>query len=429
VDAAHAAKVAVLLDVVYNHLGPEGNVLPAFGPYFSERHRTPWGAALNFDGPGSEGVRRYFVDNALYWLAEYHLDGLRLDAVHAIVDTSRRPFLAELSHAVRELERSLGRPLHLIAESDANDPRLVQHPDRGGLGLGAVWSDDFHHAVHAALTGERAGYYADFGTTAALAKSFRDVFVLDGGHSVYRGRRHGAPVGDVARDRFVVFLQNHDQIGNRAHGERLDALLCPRTRRVATSLLLLYPGIPHLFMGEEYADPAPFLYFVDFEDVALLDAVRAGRRREFEAFGFGDVPDPASLATFERSRVNASLARERAPARRQALYARLLSLRRTEPALTPGAADVEVAHDEEARWLRVQYRRAGARPLFAAFTIGSDATALPTPSAPGPWRLLLASEEVEFGGGGTEVPREVAPGAELVLPPQLAVLFAAEARP
>jgi maltooligosyltrehalose trehalohydrolase len=250
VDASHAAGLAVLLDVVYNHLGPEGNVLPAFGPYFSERHRTPWGAALNFDGPGSDEVRRNFLDNALHWLAEYHLDGLRLDAVHAIVDLSARPFLAELAEAVRRLERTLGRPLHVIAESDANDPRLLRSPERDGLGMDAVWNDDFHHAVHAALTGERAGYYADYGTTAALAKSFDDVFVFDGAYSAHRERRHGAAATGLARDRFVVFVQNHDQIGNRAQGERLEALLPPAACRLATSLLLLSPGLPLLFMGE-----------------------------------------------------------------------------------------------------------------------------------------------------------------------------------
>jgi len=425
VDAAHASGLAVLLDVVYNHLGPEGNVLPAFGPYFSERHQTPWGAALNFDGPGSDEVRRYFVDNALHWLAEYHLDGLRLDAVHAIVDLSARPFLAELADAVRGLERGLGRPLHVIAESDANDPRLVRSPARGGLGLDAVWNDDFHHAVHAALTGERSGYYADYGSAAALAKSFEDGFVLDGGYSVSRGRRHGASARDVARDRFVVFVQNHDQIGNRAFGERLDVLVGPAERRVATALLLLHPGLPLLFMGEEYGERAPFLYFVDHEDEKLREAVREGRRGEFAAFGFPDeIPDPADPDTCERSRLVRDDSHEAAARRR--LHARLLELRRSEPALRPGAALVHTRHDEVTRWLRVDYDAQRGRPLFAAAALGPCEAALVAPPGARPWSLLLASEDPAFGGAGTDAPKQLEPEARLTLAPASVLLYAAE---
>ncbi len=425
VDAAHGAGLAVLLDVVYNHLGPEGNVLPAYGPYFSERHRTPWGAALNFDGPESDEVRRYFLDNALHWLAEYHLDGLRLDAVHAIVDLSARPFLAELADAVRALEPALGRPLHLIAESDANDPRLVRPSTAGGLGLDAVWSDDFHHAVHAALTGERAGYYADYGSTAAIAKSFEDAFVYDGAYSAHRRRRHGAPARDVARDRFVVCIQNHDQIGNRARGERLETLLEPAACRLAASLLLLVPGLPLLFMGEEWGETAPFLYFVDHEDAALLEAVREGRRREFAGFGFGaEVPDPGAPETFARSRLDPAREQSAAGEARRRLYARLLALRRAEPALAPDAARVRTRHDESGRWLAIEYE--GARPLFAAAALGPESARIVSPDAARGWRRVFASEDARFGGAGEKAPERLPAAAPLDVAPRSVLLYAAE---
>jgi maltooligosyltrehalose trehalohydrolase len=425
VDAAHGAGLAVFLDVVYNHLGPEGNVLPAYGPYFSDRHRTPWGAALNFDGPESDEVRRYFLDNALHWLTEYHLDGLRLDAVHAIVDTSARPFLAELAEAVGELEGDLGRPLHLIAESDANDPRLVRAATGGGLGLDAVWNDDFHHAVHAALTGERDGYYVDYGGTAALAKSFEAAFVFDGGYSEHRRRRHGASARDVARDRFVACIQNHDQIGNRARGERLTTLLDPASCRLAAALLLLAPGLPLLFMGEEWGETAPFLYFVDHEDEALLAAVREGRRREFAGFDFGgDVPDPAAPETFARSRPDPDRARSAEGEARRRLYARLLALRREEPALRPDVARVHVRHDEAGRWLRVAWD--GARPLFAAFALGPEPARLESPATATAWRRRFASEDDAFGGAGEKAPERLPAGAPLEVAPRSALLYAAE---
>ena len=286
VDAAHRGGLAVLLDVVYNHLGPEGNYLSEFGPYFSDRYRTAWGEGFNLDGPDSDEVRRYLVDNAAYWVTEYHLDGLRLDAADRIVDLSPLHVAEEIGAAVHAQGEALGRRTLVIAEIDANDPRWVRGREVGGFGLDAHWSDDFHHAVHVALTGERTGYYADFAEPGAVAKALGERYVNDGRYSPHRRRRHGRPAADVPRDRFVVCVQNHDQTGNRAGGERLAALVSPGAVRLAAAILLLSPYVPLLFMGEEHGETNPFLYFVSHGDPALVEAVREGRRREFAAFAW-----------------------------------------------------------------------------------------------------------------------------------------------
>ena len=304
VDAAHRQGLAVLLDVVYNHVGPEGNYLSEFGPYFSDRSLSTWGDGFNLDGPDSDEVRRYLVQNATYWITEYHFDGLRLDAADRIVDLGALHLLEELAAAVHERGRELGRQTLVIAESDANDPRYIKPVGDGGLGLDAQWSDDFHHAVHAALTGERQGYYADFADLTSVGKALTERFVNDGRHSGYRRRRHGRPAAHIPGDRFVICVQNHDQVGNRARGERLSTLVCPDALRLAAAILLLSPYVPLLFMGEEYGESAPFLYFVSHTDPALVEAVREGRRREFAAFAWsGEVPDPADESTFEQSKL------------------------------------------------------------------------------------------------------------------------------
>lgn len=418
VDAAHGVGLGVVLDVVYNHLGPEGNYLGRFGPYFTDRYRTPWGDAINFDGPDSDEVRRYFVENALYWITEYHVDGLRLDAVHAIYDFGARHILAELSAAVHAQGAALGRRAFVIAESALNDPRVVRDPDRGGWGLDAQWNDDFHHAVHAALTGERSGYYADFGDVALIAKALRERFVLDGGYSRHHRRHHGAPATDVPAERFVVAIQTHDQVGNRPRGERLAALVLFEAAKLAAAALLLSPYVPLLFMGEESGETNPFLYFVSHGDPVLLDAVREGRRRELEWGANESVPDPASEDTFRRSRIDWEAA-ERDPTRTAigALYRDLLRLRATEPALRVGTAEVAVRHDAEAPWVTLLLTAAGAAPLCAAFNFGAaSADAIPPRAAP--WRVVLSTADSCYGGPGPAVERD----GGVTLPPWSAAL-------
>ncbi|MEO8744412.1 MAG: malto-oligosyltrehalose trehalohydrolase [Candidatus Dormiibacterota bacterium] len=306
VDACHAAGVGVVLDVVYNHLGPAGNFLAEFGPYFSDRHRTGWGAAMNFDGSGSDEVRRFVIDNAVMWMRDYHIDGLRLDAVHAIVDQSPVHLLEQLATEVGALGAAVRRSFFLVAESDLNDPRLVRGRGAGGYGLDGVWSDDWHHALHSVLTGERTGYYEDFGSLAVLAKALRQAWVYDGIWSDFRQKTRGGKPSGIASHSFVIATQNHDQVGNRAAGERLAFLVDEGRLKAAASLLLMSPFTPMLFQGEEWACSSPFQYFTDHADVRLGAAVREGRRHEFAAFGWDPkhVPDPQDLATFERSKLN-----------------------------------------------------------------------------------------------------------------------------
>jgi maltooligosyltrehalose trehalohydrolase len=305
VDAAHACGLAVVLDVVYNHLGNEGNYLRLFGPYFTDKHGTPWGEAINYDQAGSEGVRRYVIENALYWIREYHIDGLRLDAVQTIHDDSPRHILAEIAENVQRLGAEMGRDVCVIAETDENDARITRRPERGGYGLDAVWSDDFHHAIHALFTGERRGYYQDFGEPLQIARALNEGFVFQGAPFAYwNGRARGTRSADMPAPSHVICIQNHDQIGNRAKGERLTALIPRGARFVASALLLLAPETPLLFMGQEWDEPSPFLFFTSYGDPELKKAVSEGRRREFADFDWKDVPDPEDPDTFKHSHID-----------------------------------------------------------------------------------------------------------------------------
>lgn len=360
VDACHAHGLGVVLDVVYNHLGPAGNHLPAFAPYFSDRHQTNWGPAVNFDGPGSDEVRRFVVDNALMWLRDYRIDGLRIDAVHAIVDESARHVLEELAEEVEALAATVGRPLFLIAESDLNDPRFVRNRDAGGYGLDAAWADEWHHALHAVLTGERTGYYEDFGPLELLAKALRQAWVYDGTWSPHRARHHGRSPAGLTGHQFVVCTQNHDQIGNRAVGDRLGALVDERRLKVAAALLLTSPFTPLLFQGEEWGASTPFQYFTDHADTALGRAVSEGRRSEFRSFGWEpeQVPDPQDETTFRRSQLDWSELARGPHAGLLDWYRRLIRLRRQRSELAEPRLDrVEVAIDEEGRRLVVSRGR------------------------------------------------------------------------
>jgi maltooligosyltrehalose trehalohydrolase len=332
----------VLLDVVYNHLGPDGNYLGELGPYFTDRHHTPWGPAINLDGPGSDEVRRFLVDNALAWLRDYRLDGLRLDAVHALHDESATHLLEELAVAVAALATAEARPLVLIAESDQNDPRLVRPRALGGHGLDAVWADDFHHAVHALVTGEQAGYYRDYGASTHVTDALRRGFVHDGRYSPFRRRRHGRPLGEVGGAHLVACLQNHDQVGNRARGERLGHLVSPGLAHAAAALLFTAPMVPMLFQGEEWSASAPFLYFTDHESPELAEAVRRGRREEHgHAAGLRaeEVPDPQDPATYHRSQLAWDERLGGRHAATLAWYRALARLRRGRPELLDGRFD------------------------------------------------------------------------------------------
>jgi maltooligosyltrehalose trehalohydrolase len=376
VDACHARGLGVVLDVVYNHLGPAGNFLADFGPYFSDRHRTNWGQGINVDGPGSDEVRAFIVDNALMWLRDYHVDGLRLDAVHAIADESALHILEQLSAAVGALSAVRGVPLWLIAESDLNDPRFVRSPRVGGYGLAASWADEWHHALHAVLTGETSGYYSDFGSLTQLVKALRQAWVYDGEYSAHRDRVHGRPPLGLSGEQFVVCTQNHDQIGNRAAGERLGMLTSIGRAKIAAALLLTGPFVPLLFQGEEWAASTPFQYFTDHQDPVLGRAVSEGRRREFAYFGWRpeDVPDPQDSATFERSRLRWDELASAGHAQMLEWYRSLLGLRRHHPGLGCGPlGDVSIDYDADQQWLVLQRAAAG---LSVGVNLGAEARVL-----------------------------------------------------
>ena len=410
VDACHAHGLSVALDVVYNHLGPEGNYLAEFGPYFTGRHQTPWGPALNFDGPGSDGVRRHFVDNARYWVREFHVDALRLDAVHSIHDTRPVHVLTEVAEAAREEARLLDRPVHIVAESHDNDRKLVLPRETGGLGLDAVWSDDFHHALHAVLTGERGGYYCDFGATAPLARAIEDGFAFQGEPSHYYGRRRGTASRDLPGECFVICVQNHDQVGNRAAGDRLSTVVPFEAVKLAAGLMFAVPAIPLLFMGEEYGETAPFQFFTSFLDRGLAEAVRQGRAGECSRFGWkGTIPDPGAPATFVRSRLSHALAG--APRHRELreYYRHWLELRRVHPAL--GSRHKEratCAIDADGVLTLTRGAPSGGGVRVVANLTGRRQNLPPVTAGE---RVVLDSEDPRFGG---RVQRPLAPYQLLV---------------
>ena len=390
VDACHARGLAVVLDVVYNHLGPAGNYLARFGPYFTARYATPWGPAVNLDGRGSDEVRRFICDNALMWLRDYHFDALRIDAVHAIVDTSAVHLLEQLICEVAELQTQVRRHLALIAESDLNDPRIVWPREIGGYGVQAQWSDDFHHALHTVLTGERAGYYADFGSLTDLAKSFQHVFVYDGRYSAFRQRRHGRPPSGLSGHSFLGYLQDHDQIGNRARGERSSHLMSVGRLKIAAALVLTAPFIPMLFQGEEWGASSPFLYFTDHDDPELGRSVTEGRRREFAAFGWNpeDVPDPQDVESFKRSKLNWDERDKEPHAGLLKWHRRLIELRRQIPALADGRLEgVGASFDEQKKWFVVK-----RGSIVIACNLNQVTQQVPADVQPGT-RLLLSSED------------------------------------
>jgi maltooligosyltrehalose trehalohydrolase len=406
VNACHQNGVAVVLDVVYNHLGPEGNYLAYFGPYFTDRYKTPWGQAINFDGPGSDEVRRYFIENALQWVIEFHIDALRLDAVHAIADSSARSFLEELATALHEAGKKLGRSVYAFPESNRNDARVVSPPELGGLGCDAVWNDDFHHSLHVLLTGEQAGYYEDFQGIKDLAGCYRNGFLFSGQYSKYRQRRHGNSSRHIPAERFIVCAQNHDQVGNRSMGDRLAEIVSFEQLKLAAGTVLLSPYIPLLFMGEEYGELARFPYFVSHGDQALIEAVRRGRREEFARFTWGgDIPDPQAEATFFSAKLNWELKDSGRHRTLWLFYQELLRLRRDIPSLARRDKDtLEPVFLRDEKFLVVERWDDASSRVFVLFHFSEEPTELTVPISQGRWSKKLDSAEEQWGGKGSQTP-------------------------
>ena len=405
VNACHERGLAVILDVVYNHFGPSGNYLGQFGPYQTAHYRTPWGDAVNFDGPGSDQVRRFLCDNALMWLRDYHFDGLRLDAIHAIIDTSAVHFLEQLTLEVATLQARLGRHLALIAESNLNDPRVVRRIEAGGYGIGAQWSDDFHHALHCVLTGEQSGYYRDFGSLAQLAKALCKVYVYDGDYSHYRERSHGRPATGLSGHRFLGYSQTHDQVGNRAKGERSSMLMNVSCLKIAAALVMTAPFVPMLFQGEEWGASTPFLYFSGHPDPELGRAVSEGRKQEFSAFGWNpdEVPDPQAVQTFIRSKLDWRELMRQPHSELLNWHRDLIRLRRQTPELNEGRLDrVDVKFDEGARWLTM-----ARGPVMMIINLAQQAQSVPLTNAASRRKILLASHsDVVINAGSVQMTAE-----------------------
>jgi maltooligosyltrehalose trehalohydrolase len=433
VNACHAQGIAVILDVVYNHLGPEGNYLWGLGTYFTDRYKTPWGSAVNFDDAHSDGVRHYFVQNVLYWLEIFHVDGLRLDAIHAIYDFGVKHILQEMMEAIAPL--SVQRPRYLIAESDLNDPRIIRPPSIGGYGMDAQWNDDFHHVLHVLLTGEQQGYYEDYQTGAAglhqLAKAYRENFVHTRDYSRNRLRRHGDRALDCQPSQFVVFAQNHDQVGNRMNGDRFSHLLSFEAQKLVAAATLLAPSIPMLFMGEEYGETAPFLFFISHGDPQLVESVRAGRKQEFAAFQeLGEPPDPQAIETFETSKLNWELRHQQPHQALWLFYQKLIQLRAENPALRYGdRQNLEVSVLESESILRIR-RWQQNQQILCLFNVSSTASQFKLTLPPGTWKKLLDSTDTDWGGAGSRSP-EIMPterGATvsqqtLEMPPHSALVY------
>jgi maltooligosyltrehalose trehalohydrolase len=394
VDACHQHGMGVFLDVVYNHFGPEGNYTADYGPYVTDYYKTPWGDALNFDRAHSDEVRRYFIENALYWISDFHIDGLRLDAIHAIVDPSARPFLEELGAACHKRAKELGRHVLVVAESNLNKPQVVEKRSLGGWGFDAQWNDDFHHSLHVLLTGEQNGYLGDFHGIDDLCHAYRDGFVYEGQFSKFRQKRHGESSKTIPADKFVVFTQNHDQIGNRPLSDRLSQILNFEQLKLAAGVALLSPYVPLLFMGEEYADPAPFPYFVDHGDPALTEAVRKGRVKEFESYHYdAEFLDPSVEATFQCSKIDWALQRDGSHKIIREFYTHLLKLRSNVPALAHlDKQSMEVRCDKDAKILTVT-RWHGQSRVCAVHYFGEAPRRFELPLEAGKWRKILDSSD------------------------------------
>ncbi len=408
INACHKLEIAVILDVVYNHFGPEGNYTGKFATYFNPLYHSPWGDAINFDGPYSDPVRNYFVENALYWFSNFHIDALRLDAIDRIYDMSAKHLLQEISEETSRLSGELGRKFYLIAESDLNDIKIIRPVNKYGFGIDAQWSDDFHHSIHSILTGEREGYYRDFGTGQDLIKSIKDTFVYTGQYSIYRKRKHGNSALEINPDHFVINIQNHDQVGNRAFGERLSKLISFEESKTAAATLILSPYIPLIFMGQEYNEENPFLYFVSFNDQNLIEAVRKGRQEEFSSFDWKeDVPDPQSEATFIKSKLNRELINEEQHSVLLKFYKYLIKLRKTNKAFySHDRENFEVIGTEKEKIL-ILSRWWKENKITAVINFNKEVVTSKVPFSGGKWKKILDSAEKIWNGPGASTPEKL----------------------
>ncbi len=423
IDAAHQQGISVILDVVYNHFGPEGNYTSQYGPYMTETYKTPWGMAMNFDDARSDGVRNYFFENALYWFQNYHFDALRLDAIHAIYDLGAKHFLQELAEKVATLSKSVGRKLYLIAESDLNDVRVIREPELGGHGMDAQWSDDFHHSLHTLLTGEQIGYYQDFGKCEQLAKAYKESFIYSWEYAPHRQRFHGSDASDRPGHQFVICTQNHDQVGNRMLGERLSTLVSFEALKLAAGALLLSPNVPLLFMGEEYGEEAPFLYFVSHTDPDLVKAVREGRKKEFSAFHLeGEYKDPESHDTFHESQLKWNWQEGKQKVMRE-FYQHLIQLRQSIPALKNlDRKNLEASAIEQDKLLFLHRWNAKSKIFCIMNFNDKDVNFKPTlPN--GNWQKILDTSESKWMGSGPTMPDKLIAEQLLTIRPQSFALY------
>jgi maltooligosyltrehalose trehalohydrolase len=422
VDRAHAFGLAVALDVVYNHIGPEGNYLSQFGPYFTAKYKTPWGEAINYDDARSGPVRWFFIQNALYWFENYHIDVLRLDAIHGIFDFGALHVLAEMQKEVEIASEKMGRKLYLIAKSDLNDARVLHSFDKGGYGLAAQWSDDFHHSLHTLLTGESQGYYADFGSVHHLAETFRDGWYYHGQYSSYRRREHGNSSRGLSPSRFVVCNQNHDQVGNRAGGERLSTLVDFEAQKLAAGVTLLSPFVPLLFMGEEFGETSPFLYFTSHSDRDLIEAVRRGRREEFAAFEWlKAVPDPNAEETSKASKLHHDLCNQEPNRSLRLFYEELIRFRREHHLGAVG--NWEIIEAEGTKSLTVLCGESFQRLLMIFNFDQREATPL---ALEGRWALKLDSADPRWRGPGSRNSMPLGDGDTVTLPPHSFIVLESE---
>ncbi|MDY7005993.1 MAG: malto-oligosyltrehalose trehalohydrolase [Cyanobacteriota bacterium] len=426
VNACHQAGIAVILDVVYNHFGPEGNYLWDYGPYFTDKYNTPWGNAVNFDDAYSNEVRNFFIENTLYWLDKYHIDGLRLDAIHAIYDMSAEPFLQQLADRVEEFSKNGSWKRYLIAESDLNDVRVLRSKENGGFGHDAQWCDDFHHSLHTLLTGETSGYYCDFSSIEYLKKSYKQGYVYTGEYSSIRQRNHGnSPLG-LAAEKFVVCIQNHDQIGNRLIGERLSALVDFEGLKLAAGAVLISPFVPMLFMGEEYGEENPFMYFVSHGDPNLVEAVRKGRAEEFKSFNWSEeVPDPQGEKVFMDSKLNWEKSREGKYGVLRSFYKRLIELRKKIPVLAElDTTQIEVQSLADKNVLLL-HRWGEKSSVLSLMNFEKQSVTFEPQLPTGNWQKLINSSDREWMGEGAVLPEKLLSGQTVTINPLTFALYQA----